>query len=667
MSKILTPESVKYENMPKEVKVFSHETTNSPGLVSITEKYGEITTALNPEFAKGVESFEGKYKIETPEEVIDVSKEIASLGGRALLVGGSVRDAVISAELPGYDLKPKDYDLEIYGLTVEQLQHVLELKFGADKIDSVGKSFGIIKVSIDGWSEPLDFSIPRTESKAGEGHKGFVTNSTPTLGIKEAAARRDFTCNALAYDVLTETTYDAFGGIEDIKKRRLEITDEKAFREDPLRVLRAAQFASRFDFEATPRVVAVCSALVQEGELNMIETSSKKKWVKRRVFPEDIKPDSDGFLSITQDPELRFSVTSVHTLESTVPTEKGLPRERIKDEFVKLLEKGKRPSVGFELLFEIGYIEKYWPELHALKGVPQEGDWHPEGDVWEHTMQVVDAAVLIADRELKTKRLSKAGKLVLALGALTHDFGKRSVTTTNEEGRIISWGHEEAGVAPAREFIERIFSPKDAKRVSELTFQVLPLVAEHMRPLLMYENQKNGIDQTSALRKLALHLSEGDKKKYPDGGSSDLYILTLVAKADKLGRNPDKGTPLSEEQVPHLMEMEAWMLKSIDQLAEANIPVAKSLLNGGDFMREVGITKPGPEVGALQRAVLILQTSGEVTNSVEALSAAVALYPKFAQIVKESAVAAGKHERDVWDQVRRMDNPADIFAAAEEN
>ncbi len=363
-------------------------------LVVVSDKYGVVESKLVQGFETGSESIEKKYKIENiPQEVIEVCQELERVGARALLVGGSVRDAIISQEHPEMKLKPKDFDLEVYGLSAEELRRVLTEVFGADKFDDVGKAFGIIKVKIDGWDEPLDFSIPRVDSQNnGGGHKDIEVTGVPGMKIREAAARRDITVNSMAYDPLSETVYDPFGGIVDIKEKIIRFTDREAFQEDPLRVIRVMQFAARFGFQIAPELEELCAQMVQEGKLKMRRNTTLGKKDKFESVQWDGK-DSDGFLVVSDGMEsFRRPAKS--------PEVPGLPAERIAEELYKLLLKGKKPSLGFEFARRIRLVDEYWPELGVLVGKPQEKEWHPEGDVWTHSMQVMDVMVEIVDREL---------------------------------------------------------------------------------------------------------------------------------------------------------------------------------------------------------------------------------------------------------------------------
>jgi tRNA nucleotidyltransferase (CCA-adding enzyme) len=360
-----------------------------------------------------------------------VCRAVQGAGGRALVVGGSVRDALLG-------LPAKDLDIEVYGIEPARLQELLRKDFN---ISLVGQAFGVIKI----LGVAMDVSIPRRESKSGLGHKGFDVLSDPCLGLEEASSRRDFTVNAMALDPSTGEIFDPHGGRKDLEARVLRHVSGK-FREDPLRVLRGMQFSARFELTPCPETVALC----------------------RSIEPE------------------------------------GLASERIFEEWRKLVLQGVRPSLGLAFLKDTGWLRHY-PELEALAGCEQEPEWHPEGDVWVHTLHCMDA--------FARQRLGdEAEDLIVGLAVLCHDFGKPA-TTRFEDGRIRSWEHEEAGVEPSRRFLERLTNQEG------LISAVLPLVGSHMRPDELF---KAGATDT-AVRRLARKVARIDR-------------LVRVAAADRQGR-----------------------------------------------------------------------------------------------------------------------------------
>lgn len=310
--------------------------------------------------------------------------------GRPRLVGGGVRDWLLG-------IAPKDFDIEVGGADFEALHGALA-PFGST--DVVGRSFGVLKVRSRESGEQYDFSLPRRESKTGAGHRGFAVAPDPTLSDADAAARRDFTVNAIALDPFTGELIDPHGGQRDLAAKILRHTSA-AFVEDPLRVLRAFQLAARFDFSLAP----------ETAELS------------RRI--------ADAFAE--------------------------LPVERVWGEWEKWATKSVRPSRGLTVLEETGWL-RHFPEIAAMRGTTQEPDWHPEGDVFTHTQHCLDALAALpewAASEAPRRRL-------LMFGVLAHDFGKPSTTVYVEKRGTMRWtspGHEAAGGPLAQNFLRRIGAP----------------------------------------------------------------------------------------------------------------------------------------------------------------------------------------------------------------
>jgi len=291
---------------------------------------------------------------EVPEKILELAKAVHSRGGRALLVGGCVRDSLMGNAV-------KDWDLEVYLLEAAELRSVLD-QFGS--VNVVGESFTVYKLGSD-----LDVSLPRRERKSGRGHRGFIIEGEPAMSIEDATRRRDFTINAILRDPLTGELIDLFEGQRDIDGRVLRAVSLDTFGEDSLRVLRAAQFASRFEFDIEPQTVALCRSI-------------------------DLS---------------------------------DLPPERIWIEFEKLLLLSEQPSIGVEWLRDLHVIDKLFPELASLIDVRQDPVWHPEGDVFVHTKLVIDEArKLIHD-------LSYPKQVTVMLAALAHDFGKPATTEFIDE------------------------------------------------------------------------------------------------------------------------------------------------------------------------------------------------------------------------------------------
>ncbi|MFN7929783.1 MAG: HD domain-containing protein [Blastocatellia bacterium] len=454
-------------------------------------------------------------------QVLQLCQAIQQAGGRAFLVGGWVRDHVRG--VPNID-----YDLEVYGLESSHLRELLSLH-GA--VNAVGEAFTVYKVKLPNQPSVIDVSIPRRESKIGRGHRGFEVTGDPTMRYEDAARRRDFTINAVMYDPLADEFIDLFGGRTDISARIIRAVDPATFVEDSLRVLRAQQFAARFEYQIDPATIVLC----------------------RRIDLSD------------------------------------LPAERIWAEVEKWLLQSDKPSIGFWAAIDLGITEQLWPEIQALRGCPQQYEWHPEGDVDIHTALVLDEARKLIDD------LPRPKKLAVMLGALAHDFGKPA-TTKLEDGLIRSKGHEEAGLAPTKAFLDRLnLYTIDGYDVRK---QVLALVVDHLAPGQYFKSfQKGEKVSDGAFRRLAQRVE-------PD-------LLYRVARADCLGRTGDFK--------PDAME---WFIARARELSVIEKPPAPILL--GRHVLDLGLT-PGPRVGQITKAVFELQLDGQVTTLEEAVAAARAM------------------------------------------
>lgn len=443
------------------------------------------------------------------DTALAIARAVRDANGRALIVGGWVRDTLLGRDA-------KDVDLEVYGLSADRLKDVLAA-FGS--VNTVGESFTVYKVA------DLDVSLPRRESKVGRGHRGFEVTGDPHLSIEEAARRRDFTINAIAWDPLTGEYLDPHGGRADLERRVLRAVDARTFGEDSLRVLRAVQFAARFDCTLNPSTFELC-----------------------RAIPLD-----------------------------------DLPCERIWGEVEKLLRQAQLPSIGLKLARELGIVERLWPELHALIDCPQDPEWHPEGDVWIHTLMVVDGA-----RE-RIDDLPMPKQNAVMLGALLHDVGKPS-TTAFEDGRIRSRGHEAAGVPPATAMLDRLnvrtMEGFDVRR------EVLGITAYHLAPGAWHKASAPVGD--GAFRRLAAKV--------------DLELLARVAAADCAGRGGN-----------HDCSAMDWFLERARALGVQHAPPAPLLM--GRHLLELGI-RPGPAMGDLLKQVYERQLDGEVQTLDEALAEA---------------------------------------------
>ncbi len=452
-----------------------------------------------------------------PEKVLRLARTVQTAGGRALLVGGCVRDALMGRAA-------KDWDVEVYGVEPAALRELLA-RFG--RVDTVGEAFTVYKLGAH-----LDVSLPRRERKAGRGHRGFVIAGDPHMTIAEAARRRDFTINAILADPLTGEIIDPFDGRADLACKLLRAIAPDTFIEDSLRVLRAAQFAARFEFDIESMTVELC-----------------------------------------------------RTIDLT-----DLPAERIWGELEKLLLHATRPSIGCEWLAKLGATAQLFPELHALVGVPQEAEWHPEGGVDVHSWLVVDRARELIDD------LPYPKQVTVMLAALCHDFGKPA-TTEFVDGRIRSRGHDEAGVAPTVSFLDRlkIFTLDGY----DVRAQIIKLVRAHLLPGEFYKQREQLGD--GAFRRLARRC--------------ELDLLYRVARADTLGRNaPWVARERWFDAVP-----QEWFIARARELEVEQQAPAPLLL--GRHLIELGL-RPSPRFGRILSAVYDMQLDGRVQTLAEAQAAA---------------------------------------------
>lgn len=421
------------------------------------------------------------------------------------------------------ELPLQDFDVEVYGLPAEALERALR---PLGSVDAVGQAFTVYKLAgIEGVPGAVDVALPRRDSKLGPGHRGIAVAGDPQLSISEAARRRDYTINAMLLDPFTGELIDPWGGRRDLLARLLRAVDPATFGEDPLRALRAVQLAARFELAVDPETARLCASLPL-GEL---------------------------------------------------------PAERSFGEIEKLLLKARRPARGFALLREWGMLEAVAPELLPLKDTPQDPEWHPEGDVWTHTLLCLDqAAPLISD-------LDRPRALTVMLATLCHDLGKPEATKL-EDGRIRSRGHEEAGIPPTLALLERW--NVHSLLGYDVRGQVVGLVANHLKPGQLYDERDKVSD--GAIRRLA-------RKCEPQ-------LLYRVARADCLGRSGDFQ--------PVAME---WFLERVRRLDVAERP-PEPLLKGRDVVA-LGVA-PGPEIGRIVKAVYEKQLDGAVATREQAVLAA---------------------------------------------
>ena len=500
-----------------------------------------------------------------PEKLLAVMRALRDAGGRPRLVGGCVRDWLLG-------LEPKDFDVEVPGMTFEQMHAVLAPR-GAT--DIVGRSFGVIKLRFDGAE--YDFSLPRRESKTGAGHRGFAIAPEPGLDDAAAAARRDFTINAIAYEpfevagssgergvfsfqvsvfssqaandattsaaapaenckLKTENSaasggvlIDPHNGERDLRARILRHTSD-AFAEDPLRVLRAFQLAARFDLALAPETSALC--------------------------------------------------------RSIAPAFRELAIERIWGEWQKWAEKSVKPSRGLEVLEQTGWLE-HFPELAALRGTSQDPAWHPEGDVFTHTAHCCDALARLDE----WRQAAPPRRRALLLAVLAHDFGKPATTRYAERRGQLHWispGHESAGGPLAETFLRRIGAPR------ETIAQVLPLVLNHNA----HYSARAGVFSDTAIRRLARRLLP-----------ATIDDLCLVMRADHDGRPPMH----SPETLARIGQLRA-RARELEIASAAPRPILQ-----GRHLVAAGM-KPGARFGEILDAAFEAQLEGAFSGEADALA-----------------------------------------------
>lgn len=453
---------------------------------------------------------------------------------RALLVGGYVRDALLGRETT-------DVDVEVFGVPRDRLEALVTGMFPG-RVNAVGRSFGVFKVHLETGID-LDVSLPRSDSKTGAGHRGFAVQGDPLLDFAEASRRRDFTVNALAYDPRNDELLDAHGGLDDLAHGTLRAIDPRTFPEDPLRVWRAFQFAARLEFALDPGTFALLQTMVGRGDLG------------------------------------------------------ELSKERVTDEIKKLLG-AARPSIGLTLARATGAIASSFPELEALAATPQDPEWHPEGDVWVHTLMVVDEAAAVVLRG--NWGLVGQEPLHVLLGALLHDVGKAGTTErTIKDGRtrIVSPRHEAAGEGPAQAVLSRLAFGEDAESA------VLAIMRWHLSPgSLFYAFARGELDErayANAVRKVL-------KRIHP----VRWQVLVAACEGDWRGRGIAGVASMPFD--PGLRFAEAIESQKLD------VAAATPLVQGRDVLA-LGVA-PGPEVGRLVRAVEEARDSGEIKERDEALA-----------------------------------------------
>ncbi len=457
--------------------------------------YGEVSRRFEPFLVRA--SLEADPSLSADLRLASqIAADIFVNDGLALVVGGFARDMALT-EITDKPLASKDIDIEVYGVKFDDLVAGLQA-YG--KVDMVGASFGIAKLTSRQTGNVLDFSIPREDSKVDIGHRGFAVRGNPNMSVREAAKRRDLTINALAFNPLTGGLIDEYGGVDDLRAGILRATDVELFGDDPLRALRVMQFAGRFGFSIDPGTVEICR------KLDLSE----------------------------------------------------LAAERVGEEWVKLLTKSEKPSIGMEAARQLGILEQLHPDLAVLDTIPQEPGWHPEGNVWNHTKHVADSAA----RVVRDEGLTGDDALFVLFGAICHDLGKATTTEMREKQgvmRITAHGHEAAGVEPTIRFLKQL-------SLSNVVINtVTPIVRDH----LYHVHNPNPTDKQ--LQRFAERLVP-----------ASIRLWDLVSRCDSNGR----GYGFEPTTPSHALYQRSLELKVAEK-------PAKPIVQGRDLIAHLKM-KPGP-------------------------------------------------------------------------
>lgn len=486
-------------------------------------------------------------------------------GGTCYFVGGVGRDLLLGVD-------SKDADLEVHGLTAEQVLAVAQ-QFGTAIIPKNGFPVVKLKAVLGGEPVELDLALPRTEEPTVQGgRQGFTVYADPHLGLHRASERRDVTIGAIAgrYDPATQTMtlIDCHGGMTDLEARVLRAVSAKSFADDPTRVLRMMQLAGRFGMTVEPETARMAQVARAHYEAGKVSTS--EQWA----------------------------------------------------EWSKLALKASQPSMSLQALQDTGWLAAY-PHLAALPGVPPDRFFHPEGDAWLHTKLVADQAARIAARD----GLGAHDRLVLVLAAICHDLAKPATTNVNwqraeptpdgnpppqgygppwepdpdapgawRRERVSSHGHEEAGEPMAEAFLRQIGAPE------AVIAEVKPLVRLHLRHIPLVRLQREiaaadaaGQDTTAQQRSLARMV----RRLAVEVAPSSFAQLARLIEADMSGRAP---LPSQNPCAP-LVALAA----QLGAASGAPVPLLKG--HGKQLIAE-GLTRPGPAMGVLLQRAYEAQLDG---------------------------------------------------------
>ena len=458
------------------------------------------------------------------------------------LVGGAVRDAAMG------QIKQKDYDFVVRGVTGENLEKFLEKR---GDVVLVGKNFGVYKFMPRGMKleEPIDVALPRTEHSLGTGggYRDFKVQSDPNMPLEKDLLRRDFTVNAMAWDLKNGRLVDPFGGLGDLEAKVLRAVGEpkERFREDYSRMLRALRFASQFGFEIEEKTFAVIQKMI--GRLN-----DERQEGPRKEFV--------------------------------------VPRETVARELLKAF--WHDPVRAFELYERSGAMAELIPEMFFMKGCPQPPNFHSEGDVWTHTRI---ALTNLKSGEFREQFGGARPSAEVIMAVTFHDLGKPPTMKTPERDgtdRIRFDEHDVIGGKMAEEICRRLKldSMPEGSMFRAEPKRVRMMVEKHM---LLVQGVITEM-RNSTIEKYFFN------PNFPGDG---LLQLTF---ADALATIPEVGQPNLENFKAMLQRIE--QLRSL--VAEKN-RLPAPVLDGNEIMKYFRL-KPGPKVGELIAVLREAQLSGEV-------------------------------------------------------
>lgn len=445
-------------------------------------------------------------RVESSDFIVgcEIIRILKKNGARAFFVGGCVRDKIMG-------ICSLDYDIEVYHLSLDRVIQVISNHYS---ISLVGKSFGVLKLR----EYNIDISLPRAEVLVGNKHTDFEIEIDPYLTEEKAALRRDFTINSILWDPIDDQYIDPYNGIKHIREKTLTPCSEK-FSEDPLRVLRAFQFLSRFIMLPSDKLVE---------------------------YAKNLKPSN-------------------------------LAKERIGLEWEKWLLQSAKPSIGLDFLRSSNWII-FFPELSNLIACPQDPRWHPEGDVWQHTLHCMDAFAT-----MRHSFMDKSDQIIFGYSVLCHDLGKPKTTIIREDGRISSRRHEIVGVSITNDLLSRLHVPQKMINI------IQKYVRWHMTPSIYYRDQSSD----SSIRKLSTLVP-------------NIEMLVKIAHSDALGR-----PPLSNPEFP----AGEWILAKANSLEVKNGKI-KPLLQGRDLI-EIGLI-PSKKFSPVLTAAYKAQIRGKFRTKDEA-------------------------------------------------